>query len=171
MRFLLDPYAGRQIRQVKLVKKKILVLGLGNPLMADEGVGCRIIERFLAQADKFPAVDFIDAGTGGLSILHLLAGRNKVVIIDCAYMDLSPGTIKRFTPDDVQSVKKLAHLSLHEVDIIKVIDLAKQLGQYPDEVIIFGVEPKIIEQRQNLSEVIIEKLDDYIAVISAELKS
>jgi len=151
------------------VKKKIAVLGLGNPLMADEGIGCRVIERFLSQADKYPDIDFIDAGTGGMSILHLITDRYKVILIDCAYMVTKPGTIKRFTPDDVQSIKKLAHQSLHEVDIFKVLNLAKQLGQYPDEVIIFGIEPEAIEQRQNLSKTISQKLDHYISVISAEL--
>jgi hydrogenase maturation protease len=153
------------------VKKKIAVLGLGNPLMADEGIGCHIIERFLTQADKYLDIDFIDAGTGGMSILHLITDRYKVILIDCAYMETKPGIIKRFTPDDVQSIKKLAHQSLHEVDILKVLDLAKQLGQYPDEVVIFGIEPETTEQRQNLSETVSQKLDEYIAVISAELNS
>jgi hydrogenase maturation protease len=153
------------------VKKKILVLGLGNPLMADEGVGCRIIERFLTQAVKYPNIDFIDAGTGGMSILHLIADRQKVILVDCAYMGARPGTVKRFTPEDVQSTKKLAHLSLHEIDILKVIELAKQLGQCPDEIVIFGVEPETIEQRQSLSETILQKFDDYVAEISAEFSS
>ncbi len=151
------------------MKKRTLVLGLGNPLMADEGVGCRIIERFLTQVDKYPDIDFIDAGTGGMSLLHLITGRHKVILIDCAYMGTKSGTIKRFTPDDVQTVKKLAHQSLHEVDILKVLDLAKQLGQYPEEVIIFGIEPQTIEHRQNPSETISQKLDEYISVISSEL--
>ena len=151
------------------MKKKIAVLGLGNPLMADEGIGCRVIERLLSQADTYPDIDFIDSGTGGMSILHLITDRYKVILIDCAYMGTKPGTIKRFTPDDVQSIKKLAHQSMHEVDILKVLDLAKQLGQYPDEVIIFGIEPEAIEQRQNLSKTISQKLDHYISVISAEL--
>ncbi len=151
------------------MKKKIAVLGLGNPLMADEGIGCRVIERFLSHADKYPDIDFIDAGTGGMSILHLITDRYKVILIDCAYMGTKPGTIKRFKPDDAQSTKKLAHQSLHEVDILKVLDLARQLGQYPDEVIVFGIEPEAIEQKQNLSKTISQKLDEYVAVISAEL--
>jgi hydrogenase maturation protease len=151
------------------VKKKILVLGLGNPLMADEGIGCRIIERFLTQVDKYPDIDFIDAGTGGMSLLHLIADRRKVILIDCAYMGTKPGTIKRFTPNDVKSIKKLAHQSLHEVDILKVLDLSRQLGQYPDEIIIFGIEPEEIKPKQKLSEILAKKLDDYTAAVSKEL--
>ena len=100
------------------MKNEVAVLGLGNPLMSDEGVGVFVVERLLADQEKYPAVDFIDAGTGGMAILHLIADRKKVIIVDCAYMEAEPGTIKRFTHDDVKSVKKLAHLSLHEVDIL-----------------------------------------------------
>ena len=46
-------------------------------------------------------------------------------------MGTKPGTIKRFTPEDVISVKKLAHQSLHEADILKILEMAKQLGEYP----------------------------------------
>ncbi len=152
------------------MKKRTLVLGLGNPLMADEGVGCRIVERFLAQVDKYPDIDFIDSGTDGMTILHLIANRKKVILIDCAYMGTKPGTIRKFTPDDVQTVKKLAHQSLHEADILKILTMSKQLGQYPEEVIIFGIEPETIAQKQNLSETISQKLDKYVAVISSELK-
>ena len=151
------------------MKKTIAVLGLGNPLMADDGIGSHIIERFLTQADKFPDVDFIDAGTGGMNLLHLISARRKVILIDCAYMGTKAGTIKRFTPEQVTSVKQLAHQSLHEADILKVLDLAKQLEQYPAEVVIFGIEPESIKLVQKLSDTVAGKIDCYMASISEEL--
>ncbi len=153
----------------KSTPKDIIVLGIGNPLMRDEGIGCRIIERFLAQAENYPSVDFVDAGTGGLSVLHLIANRKKAIVIDCAYMEMEPGTIKKFAPEDVKSVKKLAHLSLHETDILKVINLAKQLGQYPKQLVIFGIEPHIIEPQPALSNTLNAKINDYLTAITAEL--
>jgi hydrogenase maturation protease len=151
------------------MKKNIAVLGLGNPLMADEGIGCFLIQQFQSKADEYPLVDFIDAGTGGMNILHLIEDRHKVILIDCAYMGTKPGTIKRFTPDKVSTVKKLAHQSLHEADILKILALAKQLDQCPDEIIIFGIEPESIKLEQKLSDTLIKKLDDYIACITKEL--
>ena len=149
--------------------KEIAVLGLGNPLMADEGIGCHIIQRFLSDPCRYPSADFIDAGTGGMSILHLISGRRKVILIDCAYMGTKAGTIKRFTPEQVTSVKQLAHQSLHEADILKVLDLAKQLEQYPAEVVIFGIEPESIKLVQKLSDTVAGKIDCYMASISEEL--
>ena len=151
------------------MKKETIVLGLGNPLMSDEGIGIYIINQFLEQKDKFPKVDFIDAGTAGLSVMHMLAGRKKAVFIDCAYMETLPGTIKRFTPDDVKSVKSLLHHSFHEADLLKIIDCAKKLDQCPDDVVIFGIEPQNISPGRMLSRPLRDNIDKYITAIASEL--
>ena len=153
--------------------KSIIVIGLGNPLMGDEGIGVAIIEKMaqLASEGKLPGedIEYHDGGTGGMNLLHKIAGRKKAVIIDCALMGELPGTIRRFTPEQVQTVKKLAHLSLHEVDILKVIELSRQLGECPDEVVFFGIEPQAIEEKMHLSKVLQERIDSYIREIAREL--
>jgi hydrogenase maturation protease len=151
------------------MKKQTIVLGLGNPLMSDEGIGIFFINKLSEYSGKYPSVDFIDAGTGGLNILHLLEGRNKAVFIDCANMGVQPGTIKRFSPDQVKSVKQLAHQSLHEQDLIKIIEMAKQLDQCPKEIVIFGIQPKNVSFGQSLSEELEKNIDNYISVICKEL--
>jgi hydrogenase maturation protease len=151
------------------MKKDTVVVGIGNPLMSDEGVGVHLIQRLLNLPDKYPSVEFVDGGTGGLSILHTISDRCKAVIIDCARMGAEPGTIKRFTPQDVQSTKTLSHQSLHEADLLKLIDLASQLGRCPAEVVIFGIEPASIEPGLRLSRPITDKMEQYAAAICLEL--
>jgi hydrogenase maturation protease len=148
--------------------KPVAVLGLGNPLMADEGIGVFLIERLSQWADRYPAVDFIDAGTGGLSVLHQIEGRRKVVFIDCALMNETPGAIRRFTPDEVRSRKVLAHQSLHEADLLRVIAMAKELGQSPEEVVIFGIQPQVIEAGRDLSPALADRVDEYLALVARE---
>jgi hydrogenase maturation protease len=150
--------------------KDVVVLGLGNPLMGDEGVGGEVISRLLQRADEFPSVEFIDAGTAGFSILHKLGGRRKAIIIDCCVMGAAPGTMVVFTPDDVKSVKKLSHFSLHEADILQVIDLARRLGECPREILIFGIEPASVMMQKSLSPVLAERLDSYVELVAAELR-
>ncbi len=152
------------------MNKKTIVLGLGNPLMGDEGIGIKLIEMLQSASGDFPEADFVDAGTGGMSLLHLISGRRKAVIIDCCIMGTEPGTIKQFTPDQVKTVKQLTHLSLHEVDIIKVIDLARQLGECPEEIIFFGIEPEIVNQQMELSDILTDRLAQYIETIKAPLR-
>jgi len=153
------------------MKRPVVVLGLGNPLMADEGIGVCLVERLLESADQYPGVDFVDAGTGGLSILYQIEDRRKAIVIDCAFMDEPPGTIKRFTPEEVQSVKVLAHQSLHEADLMQIIALARQLGQAPDEIVIFGIQPQQVEPALGLSRTLMERIDEYISVIHHELEN
>ncbi|MEN8127969.1 MAG: hydrogenase maturation protease [Planctomycetota bacterium] len=154
--------------------KETIVIGLGNPLMADEGIGVVLIEELskLAAADKLPTdnVEYYDGGCGGMYLLHTIAERKKTILIDCCLMGTEPGTIKRFTPDDVNSVKQMAHLSLHEVDILKVIELAEQIGQCPEEIVIFGIEPVGITQQMHLNDAIQKKIPDYIAAMTKELQ-
>jgi len=151
-------------------KRPVVVLGLGNPLMGDEGIGVHLIERLAASGEQYPSVDFIDAGTGGLSVLHLLDGRRKAIIIDCAFMDEPPGAIRRFTPEDVRSRKVLAHQSLHEADLIRIIEMARQLGQAPEQIVIFGIQPEQVRAGGELSRTLAEKTDEYISLILRELE-
>ena len=151
--------------------KPVVVLGLGNPLMADEGIGVYLVERLMESASKYPAVDFIDAGTGGLSILYHIESRRKAILIDCAFLDEPPGAIRRFTPEDVQSTKVLAHQSLHEADLMRIIEMARELGQAPDQIVIFGIQPERVEPGPGLSRTLMERIDEYISEILREVRA
>ncbi len=151
------------------MKKPIVVLGLGNPLMADEGIGVYLVEQLMQRASSYPKVDFFDAGTGGMTVLHRIEDRDRAIFIDCAFMGQEPGVIRRFTPDEVRSTKVLAHQSLHEADLLRVLGLAEELGQCPDRVVIFGIEPETVEPRQGISDVLIDRIEDYLAEIVCEL--
>jgi hydrogenase maturation protease len=153
------------------MRKPVVVLGLGNPLMADEGIGVYLVERLMDSAAEYPGADFVEAGTGGVSILYSLEERHKAIVIDCAFMDEPPGTIRRFTPDQVQSVKVLAHQSLHEVDLMQILAMARQLGQAPDEIVLFGIQPQRVEPGLGLSRTLMERIDEYISTISRELRT
>ena len=150
-------------------RKDIIVIGLGNPLLSDEGIGIHLIRKLSENQDKFPSVEFIDAGTGGMNVLHLIANRKKAVIIDCVKMGKKPGTIKQFEPADVQTTKKMTHFSLHEADILRIIELSRQLGECPNQIVIFGIEPESLELGQKLSKTLSGRIDAYLADICKEL--
>ena len=151
------------------MNSKTAVLGLGNPIMTDEGIGPVLVGRFSHISEQYPGVAFKDVGTGGFSLLYELEDLDKVVFIDCALMAREPGTIKRFTPNDVETIKRLAHFSLHEGDLLSLLDQAKQLDQCPDEVVIFGIQPETVDYGLALTACLADRLDEYITVISDEL--
>jgi hydrogenase maturation protease len=151
------------------MKNDTVVLGLGNPLMSDEGIGVCLVQKLAQQAGRFSGVAFIDAGTGGISLLYHIEGCRKAVIIDCARMGTEPGTIRRFTPGQVRSVKIPAHQSLHEADLLKIIDMAKSLGQCPKEIVIYGIEPQAVQPGAELGKLLTERIEQYVSVIAGEL--
>ena len=151
------------------MKAKTAVLGLGNPIMTDEGVGVVLVRRLARHGDTYPQVDFIDAGTGGMKLLYMLEGRCKAVLIDCAYMGAEPGTMRRFTLDQVLSTKSLADLSLHEGDVLQILRKAQQLDMCPAEVVLFGIEPERMAPGQELTPTVAAQLEAYCIEILAEL--
>ena len=148
---------------------KTAIIGMGNPLMSDEGIGVRVVARLQGTALS-EAADVLDLGTSGISVLHEFEGREKVIFVDCAMMGLEPGTIRRFTPDDVETRKVQTGVSLHEGDLLSTIALARRLGTCPEQIVIFGIQPKTVEFGEHLSPELAERLDDYTAEIRAELE-
>lgn len=148
--------------------KRTAIIGMGNPLMSDEGVGIHVIAR-LQQTILADRTDILDLGTSGMRALHELEGRNVVVFVDCALMGTEPGTMRRFTPEDVETKKIQPRLSLHEGDLLNTLALAKRLGTAPERIVIFGIEPKTIDPGETLSPALAARLDQYVATVREEV--
>ena len=144
------------------MRKKKLVLGLGNPLVGDEGVGVEVVSRLLDI--KLPSdVEILDGGTGGISILHMLEGREEIIVIDCADFGGKPGEIREFTPEKIVGLDDHP-LSLHHLDLKGVLDLGEKLG-FSYDVKIIGIQPKEIKFEMRLSkevEAAVEKVVEMI---------
>ncbi|UCC60334.1 MAG: hydrogenase maturation protease [Dehalococcoidia bacterium] len=151
-------------------RNSTVVVGLGNPLMADEGIGLYVVRGLLEASEQLPDTDIVEPGTSPMGVVHAIAGRRKAILVDCAYMREPAGTIRRFHPDEVVSTKEMTHLSLHEGDLLDVLELSKRLGEYPEEVVIFGIQPELIALGEGLSSALQERLQDYIAIINAEVE-
>ena len=148
--------------------KQVVVIGLGNPLMSDEGVGVRVVQALEAEG-VHPRADFVDAGTSGMKALHAMAGRAKAILVDCAKMRTEPGTLRRFGPDHVVSRKELPGFSLHEGDLLNTIELSRRIGECPAEVVIFGIEPARVEMGESLSPALASRLGEYVEAVKAEI--
>jgi hydrogenase maturation protease len=114
-----------------MTAERITVMGIGNPLMRDEGVGIRVIE-VLMTGFSFPSnVTLVDAGTMGMSILNLFRECDYMLVVDAVNgTDLEPGTIIRLTPDDI-APNQVMH-SLHDVRLVDVLQSAMLMGVQPE---------------------------------------
>jgi hydrogenase maturation protease len=119
--------------------KKILILGLGNILLGDEGVGVRVAQQLAAQ--PLPdEVEVIDGGTAGYELLTFLEGREKVIIVDAIKADDTPGSIYKFPPSVLEEDSSV-HLSLHQIGLRNVFKMASLMDITP-EVMLIGIVPK-----------------------------
>jgi hydrogenase maturation protease len=121
--------------------RNVLILGIGNILQSDEGLGVHVVNHITRNIKLPDGVEVIDGGTAGFDLLPLMVGREKIIIVDALRVDDEPGSIYRFKPED--AMRSRASLSLHEVGITEVIDLLRLLGENP-EVEIIGIVPEDI---------------------------
>jgi len=148
--------------------KPILIICLGNPLMLDEGIGIRLASELSAHLADNPDVEVLDLGTGGFSVLHAIEGRKKIIFVDCAVMGQPPGTMLRFTPQQVRSKKVRMRYSLHEGDLLNTLELSRRLGQCPDDIVIFGIEPKELADGEGLTSELQNNIQQYVRTILQE---
>ena len=150
-----------------------VVIGLGNPLFGDEGIGVRLVEALAADPELSVAgkTHFVDLGTAATRVLHAIAGKDKAILLDCAFMGLEPGEIRRFNPADVRTQKQIVNFSLHEGDLLATLALAARLGECPPEVVIFGIQPASIVHSLSLSPVLANRFNEYVSRIKAEILS
>jgi hydrogenase maturation protease len=127
-----------------------LVIGIGNPLRGDDGIGSRALE-ILAQEDLPEGVELVELGTPGWGLVTNLQDRQRVIIIDAVRMGQKPGAWRRFSPQEVRFITQDETLSLHEPGLAESLELAQALDWLPDEIIIYGIEPANTEFGSGLS--------------------
>jgi len=130
-------------------QKPILVLGIGNLLLKDEGIGVRVAEQMM-QMSLPPDVEVMDGGTGGLDLLYVIEGRKKVIVVDAVKAGSPPGTLFRFTDKDLAQKKGFLR-SGHGIDFSDVITASTYFKTKPDDIVFLGIEPEDIGAGMELS--------------------
>jgi hydrogenase maturation protease len=157
-------------RMSTTAKERILVLGVGNLLMGDEGVGIHAV-RELMERTLPPHVDVIDGGTAGLDLLHIMEGYERVLIIDAVDVGEEPGAILRFGPQDVTSQDADLSMSLHQTEVLRVLEFATYVGQTLPPVVIYGVQPETMEWSLELSPRVQARLDSLVGAVHDEVST
>jgi hydrogenase maturation protease len=150
--------------------RKIVVLGCGNTLMGDDGVGIRVIERL--QEMKLPEnVEVIEAGVGGMSILSWIEDADKAVIVDAVQTGNEPaGTVYEFTDKELPP-SDMFMLSLHDLNLVDTINVGRIVQKMPEEIVIIGVEVKrVAEFTRELTPEVEGAIPEVLDLVLKELK-
>jgi hydrogenase maturation protease len=148
-------------------RKNILLLGIGNLLLKDEGIGVRVAEQ-IKDMDLPPGVEVMDGGTMGLDLLYYIEGKEKVIVIDAIVAGGAPGTLYRFTDKDIGGKKGILR-SAHGIDFGDVIHIAQYLKTKPETIVFLGVEPQDISVGMELSPKIEEMIPVLINLVLKEI--
>lgn len=145
----------------------ILVLGIGNILLRDEGVGVRAIEAMQGMTLP-PGVELVDGGTAGADLLDIISDRRKVIVIDAMEADVEPGTIVRMGIDDLAGPAACG-VSLHEIGLLETLAMTRHLGTAPQEVVIIGISPAEVTAGDTLTERVLAALPHVIEQVLREI--
>ncbi len=125
---------------------KTLVVGLGNPILTDDGVGVKVayeVEKVVSATSR-EDIDVIEASAGGLRLMELMIGYDRLILIDAFYADNGnqPGTIRRLTFDDLRDVSPTQHsASAHDTTFVTAFELGRTIGlKLPTSISIYAIE-------------------------------
>jgi len=145
-----------------------VVIGLGNPLRGDDGVGVHLVQA-LRERTLPAAVEILDGGTQGLGLVTLLEGRRRAILVDAADVGRAPGQFVRFRLDEARLPGSDERLSVHAAGLSDALRLAEALGVLPEEVIVFGVQPAAIEWDRGLSPEVEGAMPRLLEAVLAEI--
>lgn len=119
----------------------ISILGLGNVLMGDDGLGPAVVRAFDAEYAVGPGVQVVDLGTPGLNLLPWLADVDRIILVDTVKSDLPPGTLRLYDKDDLLRHAPVARVGPHDPGVKDALLALEFAGRAPREVIVIGVVP------------------------------
>jgi hydrogenase maturation protease len=148
------------------IPPRVVVIGVGNLLMKDEGIGIHALKA-LREFALPRNIELIDGGTSP-DLIACTGNCEKLIIIDAARAGGEPGSIYRFSPEDL-SAEPEALASAHELGVPQNLALMSLLGHQPSEIIIIGIEPGEISPGLELSAGLRQKMPDIVKTVLKEL--
>ncbi len=149
-------------------KERIAVVGIGNLLLTDDGIGIHTL-RELEVRYSFPDnVDLLDGGTMGLDLLPFLEGKDRILFLDAVNFRKGPGTIGELNDKEIPGFFA-TKLSVHQIALPDLLGAGKLLGTLPERMCLIGIEPESIETGYGLSPNLGKRLRAYIAAVISKL--
>jgi hydrogenase maturation protease len=146
-----------------------LVLGLGNILLGDEGVGVRVIEHLLEQYDFPEGVRVMDGGTLGLDLLPYVEDASRMVVVDAVQARKSPGALVRMVGDEIPVFLEASKVSPHQEGLQDLLAVAMLKGYLPEELVFWGVQIESLGVGLELSVPVAAQVDTLVGKVLEEL--
>lgn len=137
-----------------MMEQRVVILGLGNLLNSDEGVGVHAVRVMQNEwRARFPSVEFVDGGTLGLNLLPWVENATHLLLLDCISANQPPATLIEMTKDEIPLFAQVK-MSIHQLTFQEVLGIAKMRGKLPEHVHLIGVQPASLEISTALSDAV-----------------
>jgi hydrogenase maturation protease len=147
----------------------ITVLGLGNILMSDEGVGVHVVNEFQKRYQTPDHVEIVDGGAAGLDLIPFIEGRERVLMVDAVNFDREPGFIDTLENDEIP-IRLTQKASMHHLGLMDVLCIVRMSGNMPRELCIIGIQPKSLELGIDMTPEIWDKQEALIERLVRKLR-
>ena len=134
---------------------KTVVLGLGNTLLGDDGVGIYTLKELQRNWQDYDCIDFIDGGTLSFTLTETFYDADNLIVIDAAQLNTPPGVVKVFTNDEMDTFVRTSKCSsVHEVSLSELLDMARLLETLPARRALIGVQPDTVDWADHPTEIV-----------------
>ncbi|HMK49294.1 MAG TPA: HyaD/HybD family hydrogenase maturation endopeptidase, partial [Thermodesulfovibrionales bacterium] len=158
-----------KMKEEQAAERRVLVLGVGNVLLSDEGVGVHVANELMKR--ELPSnVSVVEGGTDGFRLLNHITEADRLIVVDAVRGGGEPGSIYQFDIDDVRNTPSGFKTSVHQIGILEVIDLSGLICKTPETTVI-GVEPKSLEMGLELSPEVQAKIPRVIELVLEALEN
>lgn len=148
---------------------KITLIGLGNILLQDEGVGVHAVRHIQERYETPPELEIVDGGTSGLDLLPYIEDRDRVLFVDAVKFGQEPGYIGILENEEIPAFFAVKS-SLHHLGLADVLAAAQLLGTLPPEICLIGIQPYSLETNLELSPHLKARLDGLVEQVLAKLQ-
>ncbi|HEY6010413.1 MAG TPA: HyaD/HybD family hydrogenase maturation endopeptidase [Nitrospirota bacterium] len=147
----------------------ITIMGLGNILLMDEGVGVHAVKAFQQQYRVPDYVEIVDGGAAGLDLLPFIDGREKLLMVDAVNFDREPGYIDILQNDAIPA-KFGVKASLHHLGLMDVLSIVKLSDTSPKDICLIGIQPKNMELGLDMTPEIWDKINALVERMVSKLR-
>lgn len=157
---------------------KTIIIGLGNPILTDDGVGVKVayeVEKALSLQSPVSDIHITEASVGGLRLMEMMIGYDRAIIVDAFTngTDNRPGRMHRMTLDDLRTISPTQHsASAHDTTLVTALASGKKLGLHlPDEMVVFAIEvANVADFGEEMTTAVSDAIPGAVTAVLAELK-
>lgn len=148
--------------------EKITILGIGNTLYADEGVGIHLLPKLQETLSDVENIEYIDGSTEGMQLLGPVEGTDALIVIDAIDAGKAPGEVITVEKDQIPSFNGIK-MSVHQIGFQEVVSAAGLRDRLPERMVLIGIQPDSLELGSELSETVRQKLPELIARVKKQI--